>query len=1105
MTYGDGDGYEYYPFTSRDIVAHEITHGLTENTAGLYYQYESGALNESFSDIFGIAVDFYTDPDNANYLMAEQVTIDGNGIRSMSDPNSHGHPDTYMGDYWYYGSGDNGGVHMNSGVQNYWFYLLCEGGSGQNDSANYYNVNAIGIDKAAAIAYRNLTVYLGPNSDYEDARFYSIQSAIDLYGSCSDEVIQVTNAWYAVGVGTPFNDAVIAGFNVSQTHSCSYPVTIQLFNKSTNASEFSWYVNDELFSNDPSPALQLDTVGNYSVKLIVTGTATCSSSDSLERDNLIEVTNQGEPVSAACIPSEHDSVSSYGIYKFILGTINNVNNDIQDGYDDFCCEYSTSLTAGRYYPIEMEVDNYYNKNISIWLDANANGIFSTNELIYSSQNKSGDFLDSIFIPQVTYYDSLLRLRVGVDNMYNAVLNGCNSSSTSQYQDYSVSIEPNNSKPGVNFKAKDITVKSGTSVQFNDLSTSFPTSWHWTFEGATPSSATSQNPVVTYNATGSYDVQLVATNEFGSDTLFIPDYISVTNTYIMGQDNNSNTESGILLDSGGEDGYYKNNENYSFLIEPPCADTVLLSFSSFRTEGGFDYLTVYDGENSSGIKLLSTSGSTLPNSVTAISGKMYITFHSDGSATYPGFKATWTSNHIQSGSLPVANFHSDYNEVPFSWNIQLIDSSLNDPYKWMWTFDNQEISFKQNAAHKFSESGTSPVKLNVENCAGKDSITKDLNIQLPPELIMSEDTVKMHLFTGQKDTNYVVLDNARGQGDLMYKASLSLDDQMTNMDSTQFLRGRNVLMYISYNNYFSDDLIQSGANVYNLNSYWERTLDTIDLLILDHHSSLSSAATDSVINWLNRGGTLIISDYYYDTPYNTILNTAGISYNNDYCYSGYASSIVPGILTENISQYYESHSSNIGLTVTNNAFPVIYSSNGILNVAASNTPTSKILAMVGYPFYSSYYYDTGHQQLIRNFLQWSLGRKWVTVEPDEGTVAVNASDSLSMKFNASYLYGGDYTTQLLVQTNDTSGTEIRIPIKLTVTGVPKIQLDKNHIDYGKIFYGHSDQMMQQLNISNTGTDNLIIDTVYTSDAVFSSNTTEINISPEHECTLNIYDS
>ena len=688
-------------------------------------------------------------------------------------------------------------------------------------------------------------------------------------------------------------------------------------------------------------------------------------------------------------------------------------------------------------------------------------------------------------------------------MYNADLDGCNSSITSQYQDYTVTVEPNNSKPDANFSTTDLTVKSGTFVQFNDLSTSFPTSWHWTFEGATPLSSNSQNPVVTYNTAGSYDVQLVAENEFGSDTLVITDYITVTNTYVMGLDKSSTAESGIILDSGGEDGNYKTRENYSFLIAPICSDSITLSFKSFSTDSCCDYLNVYDGENIDAPLLLTASGSVIPANVTALSGKMYITFYSDVSTTYPGFKGSWTGNHTQKGSLPAANFYSSYDSIPFSWCTQLIDSSLNDPYKWTWTFDNQELSFDQNAVHKFSESGTSSVKLKVENCAGEDSIFKDLNIQLPPELMITEDTIHMHLFTDQKDISYIPFNNSKGHGDLMYTASLNLDEQVSNLDSTKFLRGRNVLINTYYDKYFSSDLITNGASVYNLNSYWERTLDTIDILILDHNTSLSTYMTDSVINWLKCGGTLIVSDYNFDTQYDRILNSVGINYNNDYCNSGYATYIFPGILTRNISQYVVNNS-NTGLSIKdNNAFSVISGRDGFLSVAASSTQTSKILAMTGCPFYSSYYYDTGHQQLIRNFLLWSSGRKWVTVEPDEGSLVVNASDSLLLKFDASYLYGGDYITQLLVQSNDTSGTEIRIPIKLTVTGVPKIQLDKNHIDYGKIFYGHSNQIMQQLNISNTGTDNLIIDTIYTSDAVFYSNTTEINISPEHECTLSIF--
>ncbi|MDG1329304.1 MAG: M4 family metallopeptidase [Flavobacteriaceae bacterium] len=202
MTYGDGDGVNYGPLVSVDIVGHEITHGVTEYAANLVYSYESGALNESFSDIFGEAIEQYATGSN-DWLMGDQIGAGGSGgaLRSMSDPNAKGDPDTYLGDNWYSGSGDNGGVHYNSGVQNFWFYLLTEGGNGTNDNGDSYTVSSIGMDKAGAIAYRNLSVYLGANSQYIDARTGAIQAAIDLYGADSAEEIATTNAWYAVGVG----------------------------------------------------------------------------------------------------------------------------------------------------------------------------------------------------------------------------------------------------------------------------------------------------------------------------------------------------------------------------------------------------------------------------------------------------------------------------------------------------------------------------------------------------------------------------------------------------------------------------------------------------------------------------------------------------------------------------------------------------------------------------------------------------------------------------------------------------------------------------------------------------------------------------------------
>ncbi|WP_298477165.1 BspA family leucine-rich repeat surface protein [uncultured Maribacter sp.] len=205
MTYGDGDGYSRGPLVSLDIVGHEIAHGVTQNSSNLVYSYESGALNESFSDIFGEAIENFAKGSN-DWLMGHDIGLSGNSgaFRSMANPNQFSNPDTYLGDFWYWGSGDNGGVHFNSGVQNKWFYILVNGEAGVNDNGDSYTVNAIGMDKASAVAYRNLTVYLSRYSQYSDARLGAIQSAVDLYGADSAEVIAVTNAWYAVGVGEEF-------------------------------------------------------------------------------------------------------------------------------------------------------------------------------------------------------------------------------------------------------------------------------------------------------------------------------------------------------------------------------------------------------------------------------------------------------------------------------------------------------------------------------------------------------------------------------------------------------------------------------------------------------------------------------------------------------------------------------------------------------------------------------------------------------------------------------------------------------------------------------------------------------------------------------------
>jgi Zn-dependent metalloprotease len=283
MFYGEGQG---LALTFLDVAGHEITHGLTSHSANLVYQGESGALNESFSDIFGKTIEHYARPSNWSW----EIGIDGgNALRSMQNPKSKQDPDTYEGSNWAITTSqdDNGGVHTNSGVQNHWYYLLVEGGSGTNDQNEAYQVTGIGWDKAGEIAFRNLTVYLTNNSNYAEARQYSIQAAVDLFGGCSPEVESVTNAWYAVGVGTEFQigDAA-ASFTTSTTEGCTTPFDITFQNTSVNGGNSVWDFGDGSKSTDINPTHTYQLVGDFDVQLNVSGNC---GADSVIKINHIKI------------------------------------------------------------------------------------------------------------------------------------------------------------------------------------------------------------------------------------------------------------------------------------------------------------------------------------------------------------------------------------------------------------------------------------------------------------------------------------------------------------------------------------------------------------------------------------------------------------------------------------------------------------------------------------------------------------------------------------------------------------------------------------------------------------------------------------------------
>lgn len=191
-------------YTTPDITGHEYAHAVnyfsitdgSGNPAGLTYSYESGALNENNSDVFGEAYEYYRNGSN-DWLIGENLP--GGASRSMSNPSSYTYsgttpyPDRSYADGFYCGSSDEGGVHINSSVPNHAAYLMTMGGT-----FNGCTINAIGRDKEEAIFYRAQTVYYNQSTDFNEAYTSLISSCNDLYGANSADCQSTRDALQAV-------------------------------------------------------------------------------------------------------------------------------------------------------------------------------------------------------------------------------------------------------------------------------------------------------------------------------------------------------------------------------------------------------------------------------------------------------------------------------------------------------------------------------------------------------------------------------------------------------------------------------------------------------------------------------------------------------------------------------------------------------------------------------------------------------------------------------------------------------------------------------------------------------------------------------------------
>ena len=203
MVFGDGDSEVFVGFTqSLTVIAHELTHGVTEYEGGLVYQGQSGALNESLSDVFGALTEQHhlgQDADEADWLIGEGIfssAVQGVALRSLAAPGT-AYDDDVLGrdpqpahmDDFMQTADDNGGVHINSGIPNHAFYLTATALGGR------------AWERAGLIWYRTLTSgVLAPTSDFGAFARATVAAAEAEYGEGSEEVDAVRGGWTGVGV-----------------------------------------------------------------------------------------------------------------------------------------------------------------------------------------------------------------------------------------------------------------------------------------------------------------------------------------------------------------------------------------------------------------------------------------------------------------------------------------------------------------------------------------------------------------------------------------------------------------------------------------------------------------------------------------------------------------------------------------------------------------------------------------------------------------------------------------------------------------------------------------------------------------------------------------
>jgi PKD repeat protein len=288
---------------------------------------------------------------------------------------------------------------------------------------------------------------------------------------------------------------------------------------SCGPNQWLWNFGDATTSTQQNPSHTYANPGVYSVTLTATNNA---GSNTLTMTNYITVGSGSPPV--ACSVTCLNPNFGFGITNFTFDNINNNtgNSQQEGGYRDFSCA-NDSVLLGSAYNMSISTPSPAAHNVRVWIDWNNDASFNpTTELVLSG-NSTLLTSGTVFIPTTATLNTPLRIRVSANHDLYPAPGPCTNVDAGQIEDYGIVVLPNNQAPVANFTASPLITCDGV-VNFTDLSLNIPTSWLWNFGDANTSFL--QNPAHTYTASGTYSVTLIVSNTNGSDTIVMPNYITV---------------------------------------------------------------------------------------------------------------------------------------------------------------------------------------------------------------------------------------------------------------------------------------------------------------------------------------------------------------------------------------------------------------------------------------------------------------------------------------------------------------------------------------------------------------------------------------------------